>query len=310
MPPKAQPAEVDIDYGDALPEELEPEVAPEPEPEPEVTPEPEPEPEVAPEPEPEVAPEPEPVAKGGIPKHRLDFAQQKRREAEERAALLEAELAKVRNDKPSQESPPEAAFDAQMVELDLKIEQARLDGDARQAAQLLGQQRAMERQRTEWLARQSSSAAAQHATEQSKLDGIITQLEEAFPQFVEGAPEYDKDMVEQVLDLHQAFLAKGDRPSQAMAKASSMVLRLNGLLTDDEVTKDVAAAAKAGAKPTNVTKNVAAAKSQPPTIEKTGLDSDKAGVRRKLDLSKMSIEEFEKLGESDSLARTRGDYDL
>ena len=291
--PQAEP----VDFGD----EIETPAAPE------ATPEPEAEAPATPEPEPEAEPEAAAPPAVGIPKHRFDFAQQKRREAEERAAALEAELARLKASQPAAGPSPQEQFETRLTELDIEIEKARLDGDAKLAAQLVGQQRALERRRTEWLAEQTGETAAQRATEQSKLDSIITQLEETYPQFVEGDPEYNKEMVEQVLDLHSAYLAKGDRPSQAMAKASSLVLRLNGLLTDSEVTTEVA---KAAARTTNVKKNVEAAKKTPPPLDKAGLDSDKAGVKRKLDLSQMSIEEYERLGESRDLAEARGDFDV
>lgn len=300
--PQAEP----VDFGDEIevtPEaEVPAEQAPAAEPDAPVEP-------AAPEPEAPAEPETEAAAKppAGIPKHRFDFAQQKRREAEERAAALEAEIARLKASQPAQGPTPQEQFETRLAELDIEIEKARLDGDAKLAAQLVGQQRNLERRRTEWLAEQTGETAAQRATEQGKLDTIITQLEETYPQFVEGGPEYDKELVEQVLDLHSAFLAKGDRPSQAMAKASSLVLRLNGLLTDDEVTTEVA---KAAARTTNVKKNVAAAQKTPPAIDKAGLDSDKAGVKRKLDLSQMTIEEYERLGESRELAEARGDFDV
>lgn len=247
-----------------------------------------------------------------IPKHRFDYVQTKRREAEERAAALEAELAKFRAQQEQEQKPQGPTYESVLSDLDLQIEQARLDGDAEKAAKLRGEQRKVEAQ---WLAQQTQATSHQTVTQAQEaqvLNELITQLEEAYPQFVEGSEVYDKDLVEEVLELHAAYVAKGKRPSEAMAKASSYVLRANGLLKDDadiEAPEAQEAPKPAAPKKTDVAKNTKAAAAQPPPLEKAGLDSSKAGVTKSVDIMHMSIEEFEKLGEKD-LAKARGDFEL
>ncbi len=322
MPQAARVHDVDdidfskLDFGDAAEESATPETPPEAtEPVAEVLPVAEPEakseePAEQPAVEPEAAQEPEsPVADTAetaptrIPKHRYDFVQAKRREAEERAAALEAELAKLREQQKPQETGP--TFDEILAKYDLDIEQARLDGDAEKAAKLRGEQRRIEMQMLGQQTQVTSQTTVSQAQEQQLLGDVISQLEEAYPQFVEGSPEYDRDLVEEVLDMHSAYVAKGKRPSEAMAKAASYVLRANGLLAD-EVEPPPAPEPKK----TDVKKNVeVAAKQPPPLTGNVGIDSAKAGVTRKMDVMAMTIEDFEKLGEKD-LESLRGDFDF
>jgi hypothetical protein len=60
---------------------------------------------------------------------------------------------------------------------------------------------------------------------------------------------------------------------------------------------------------TDVAKNVAAANAQPPALNKAGMDTDKAGVDKPLDISKMSLSDFEKLSD-EAIAKMRGDFDV
>lgn len=329
MPQAARLSDVDdvdfskLDFGDATEESATPETPPETAkaaPEPMVqTPapvEPEPAAEAVAEPvaEPEVPAEPESApadtAESGttrIPKHRFDFVQAKRREAEERAAALEAELAKLRETQQPEEKGP--SYEDILAKYDLDIEQARLDGDAEKAAKLRGEQRRYEVAMLQQHSQFTSQTTVTQAQEQQLLGEVISQIEEAYPQFVEGSDAYDKDLVEEVLDLHSAYVAKGVRPSQAMAKATSYVLRANGLLEVDGEPQ-TAVPAKPEPKKTDIKKNVETASKQPPPItSNVGLDSTKAGVTKKADIMAMTIEEFEKLGERD-LEAARGDFDF
>lgn len=306
-----------LDFGDDVEDAAAPEEgAAAPEPTPEKAPEPEAEkPAPAAEPEGEAPPEaakPEPESKpdgdaskpsAAIPKHRFDFVQQKRREAEERAAALEAEIAKLRD----QPKEPPKPIDQVLAEMDLEIEKARLDGDAEKAAQLRGEQRRIEMQIVEQRSSQSGEQMVTQAQEMQRLNELIDKLEATYPQFVEGDAAYDKDLVDEVLDLHSAYIAKGMPPSMAMAKASSYVLRANGL--DKPKAEEPPKPEAPPVKKTDVKKNVAAAKAQPPPLESVGFDSAKGGVTKKVDISRMTIEEFEKLGEGD-LAEVRGDFDV
>jgi hypothetical protein len=316
------PDEVDfskLDFGDAAEESGAPEEAPSaPEPVAEVLPVAEPVVEAAVEQPGEVVeqksegePETPPAdtaeaAPTRIPKHRFDFVQAKRREAEERAAALEAELAKLRGQQPPKEEGP--TFEEVMSKYDLDIEQARLDGDAEKAAKLRGEQRRIELNMLGQQTQFTSQTTVAKAQDEQLLGEVITQLEEAYPQFVEGAAEYDKDLVEEVLELHAAYVARGKRPADAMAKAASYVLRANGLMTDEAETPEPPPAPEP--KKTDVTKNVKTAAKQPPPLSgNVGLDSSKAGVTHKMDVMAMKIEDFEKLGEKE-LESLRGDFDF
>lgn len=255
-----------------------------------------------------------------IPKHRLDYIQSKRREAEQRAAELEARLAEweARSQEAARAEAPvrpdmRADLEQRLSELDVKIEEARLDGDTRQVAAMLAEQRKLER---DYLVGDLQPQSQQVNPEQTyaqvrermQFDQLVSGLESAFPQFKEGNPEFDQDLVDEVLDMHAAFAARGSNLVESMVKAANYVLRANGLLTDAQLQQQQAPAAPAPRK-TDVAKNVAAANAQPPALDKAGMDSDKAGVSKPVDITKMSMSEFEKLSD-EALAKMRGDFDV
>ena len=252
-----------------------------------------------------------------IPKHRLDYIQSKRREAEQRAAELEARLADL--EKKSQEAQrvdeaqpdPRANLEARLSELDVKIEEARLDGDTKTVAQMLAEQRRLER---EYLVggqqlqpQVDPEQVYTQVQERQQFDQLVKGLERAFPQFKEGNEAFDQDLVDEVLDMHAAFSARGHNLVDSMVKAANYVLRANGLLVDQpEVQEQAKPQAK---RTTDVAKNVAAANAQPPALNKAGMDTDKAGVDKPLDISKMSLSDFEKLSD-EAIAKMRGDFDV
>ena len=252
-----------------------------------------------------------------IPKHRLDYIQSKRREAEQRAAELEARLADL--EKKSQEAQrvdeaqpdPRANLEARLSDLDVKIEEARLDGDTKTVAQMLAEQRRLER---EYLVggqqlqpQVDPEQVYTQVQERQQFDQLVKGLEHAFPQFKEGTEYFDQDLVDEVLDMHAAFSARGHNLVDSMVKAANYVLRANGLLMDQpEVQEQAKPQAK---RTTDVAKNVAAANAQPPALNKAGMDTDKAGVDKPLDISKMSLSDFEKLSD-EAIAKMRGDFDV
>lgn len=241
-----------------------------------------------------------------IPRSRYNSQRDRRVEAERRAAELEQQLtdALARDDSPTVQDQLRTLRN-DIAGMDKDIEQARADGNVDRVTQLLDRQRNMELQLIASLIPDmdnASARAADRAYEVVKMDEIVTQAEQDYPQFDRDSDKYDEDLNEEALTLFEALTAKGQPASSAMQRAIAYVVTSNGLETS-------ARPAPAARRTTNVEKNLAAAAAQPPEPAGAGMDSSAAGVTKALDVMHMSQEAFEKLGD-DEEARLRGDFDI
>lgn len=257
---------------------------------------------------------------GMIPKHRFDFIQSKRKAAEERARELEARIYELESAtrQPEAATQPDARMDdleAKLGELDQKIEDARLDGDTKAVATMLSEQRRLER---EYLTASQTPEAREvvnpeqvyaQVQERQQFDRLINALESSFPQLKEGEAAFDQDLVDEVLDAHAAFSARGYGITEAMAKAANYVLLANGLIAPNGTEVKAEAPKAVSKRTTDVDRNLEAAAAQPPSIDKAGMDTNKAGVQKTVDIARMSMDDFDKLSE-DALAKIRGDFDV
>lgn len=175
-----------------------------------------------------------------IPKVRFDEARRKDRE---RIKQLEAQLAEggTRQPQPSVQQRT-AAMEEQAAKLMDEYTKALDDGDTKKSATLLLQVRQLDREiaRIEAAARSAHDSAI--AVEQVRLDMLIDQLEEKYPQLREGSDEYDPDLVDEITDLRTAFESRGQASSDALRKAVKYVLRDEGR-SARQVERDVDAAA-------------------------------------------------------------------
>lgn len=256
----------------------------------------------------EKAEKPERPVRGMIPRHRYNFAQEKRRAAEERAQALEAEVAELRA-RTEQASRPSreqliAAVDQRINALDLEIEAARADNDAQRAAALRAEQRNLERQlaRAEMPAPTDPTAATKLAVEHFNTQETIKALEMEYPVLEEGGKEFDAELSEEVMDTFELFLARMPR-AQALQRAAAYVLGAHGIQPRSQQTQ-VRTGREAALK-----KNLAAAAAQPPELNMAGLDSNRAGATRKLDVMAMSVEDFEKIGDRE-MDELLGNFDV
>lgn len=175
-----------------------------------------------------------------IPKARFDDARRKDRE---RIRQLEQQLAEggSRQAQPTAKQRT-AGLEEQAAKLMEEYTKALDDGDTKKSAKLLTDVRALDRE----IARIETATQSAHdsaiAVEQVRLDMLIDQLEEKYPQLREGADEYDPDLVEEITDLRTAFEARGQSSSEALRRAVKYVLRDDERSTR-EVARDVDAAA-------------------------------------------------------------------
>ena len=271
----------ELDRGDEVGEELEDEVEDAP-----VAPEPEPEPEPEPAPEPE--PEPPPKQENRIPKSRFDEVNERRKAAERRAQELETRL--------SQHDPARAAqFDFERAEKDYM--DAVIDGNTDRAMAIRRAIRAAEQAAFTALAEQRANHAREATKAELEFTQTVERLNTRYPVFDPNHPSYNQDMVDEALELHGGFVARGYSPAAAMQKAAQYVARVYGADEPAPKTLDQASRAK---KP-DVTKKLGMAAQQPPKQAGRSAASEDT-----LDLDSMSEEEFDALPAA-TLRRLRGD---
>jgi len=102
--------------------------------------------------------------------------------------------------------------------------------------------------------------------------------------------------VDEVLELKEAFEAKGYTPASALERAVGYV------------RKEESPAGTVDKKKTDVEKNLKDDKKQPADINKAGKDSDKGGAKDVVpDMTNMTDEEIDALPK-ETLRRMRGDF--
>lgn len=248
----------------------------------------------------ETPPEPAPRPKSGgmIPRHRYNYAAQKRHEAEAHARELEQRLQEAEAKLQQQQQPASPQemlprIENRISELDEEIEKARLDGDLAQIRKLRADQRFLERQSV--LIEQQAKAPqvdpqalVRQATETVKVESVIADLESLYPMLEEGNALFNAEMSDEVMDAFEAFVKKMPRP-QALQRAAAYVMAAHGIQPMSNVAR----------RTTDKVKNVKAAAAIPPDLASVGLDTNRGGPSRVADVMKMTQDEFEKLGRAE-----------
>lgn len=266
--------------------------------EPEADLEEEPEAELEEEPE-EPEEEPETSAKKPmVPKSRLDEVLAKQKALQKQ--LDDMKAAQVE----SPDAPSEYAFSEKEVEYQNLL----LDGESQKAAALRAEIRAAERAQLEYELTQKMTQTMTQNQQMTALQQAAADLESGFPVFDQSSDQYNAEYTQEVVDLRDAFIIKGDNAVTALAKAAKFVIREYGLDDSYEPTPALASTNKRAVdevakKRAEVSRKLKAAESQPPEL--SGESSANRGERM-LDISSMSEEEFNALPEA-TIKRLRGD---
>jgi hypothetical protein len=184
-----------------------------------------------------------------------------------------------------------------------KLNEALASGDLDTANKL----HAEERKLTEQVFEMKAQSIAAQQVEQLRYQDYVTKIEEEYPELNEDDGRYSKDLSREVVDLLEAFEARGYRPVDALKRAVGYVFP-DGPTAEQQAAETVDdPGAKRRAK--SLRKNVAAAKKQPPRTKGKGVDSDKAGPRTPLSLIDLDDEAFDELDlDSEEMRKARGDY--
>lgn len=228
-----------------------------------------------------------------------------------RRADLERQLAQYQrgNDVATLNEDITAAEDS-ILKMEQDYNELLSDGELKQASALMTKIRQTERSIVEAKSDMKIAAAESRATERARYNLVLERIETAYPQLNEDHEDFDADLMEDVIDLKDAYQRKGLTPTAAMQKAVDKVIgttnkRQEAVIdTTPRVTpKDVAAERKKAA----VSKTMDAVTRTPPSTARVGLDSNKAGgALTASDVIKLSQDDFRQLPDS-ALAKMRGD---
>lgn len=229
-----------------------------------------------------------------IPKHRYDSAAKRAKAAETELAKTKQQLEQVNSTTTTSGGDPKTVqdFEAKIDELDTKIEEARKDGDADEVVKLVKEQRTYERSMFSQIAKDEATGAGTAAQQAVAFDNLVDKLEQDYPVFNQDSKEFDQELVDEVLEMHEAFVAKGDAPATAMAKAVGYIL-------PEKPTSN--------ARNTDTAKNLKAAQQQAPAMGGAGAGSDAGGDSGDgADVANMTEAEFDALP-AETKKRLRGD---
>ncbi len=185
------------------------------------------------------------------------------------------------------------------------------DGELQKAADKQRQITKTERDMAEAKSDMKIHAAEVRATERARYNIVLERIENAFPSLNPDHEDYDEAAMSEVAELKDAYQLKGLTPTAALQKAVKLIVEPRTTRQEIATTakpnvaeKDVAAERKKDA----ATKTAGAVAKTPPSLTRTGQNSDRLGGGP-LDVAavmKMSQKEFAQLSESD-LAKMRGD---
>lgn len=254
----------------------------------------------APEVEAKKPPEPE-QKKPMVPKARLDEVLAKQK-------ALQKQLDDLMAAKNAAETAPNSYdFAAKEVEYQNMV----LDGQHEKAAALRQEIRQAERAQLEFELTQKMEQKVTQSQQMSALQQAAAELEANFPVFDRSSPEFNEQYTQEVIDLRDAFIVKGENAVSALSKAAKYVLQEYGLV--DTSAPAAPSLSSQSAKPglvdevakkrAEVSRKLKAAESQPP--EMPG-ESSAARGEKALDIMSLTEEEFNALPAA-TLKRLRGD---
>lgn len=243
-----------------------------------------------------------------IPKARFDEAVEKERTrataAEERAKAAEAELARLKDGTADIER-----LDKEIDELEEQLDAAVADGNKDKVRELRKKAREAQERKMDLKADQRARQATALAVAQVNYDSLLGQLERDYPIINPDSEQFDEAVMADVVDLKEAFEAKGLGTVEALKKAANMLLVKMPAKSVETKPDDKAAEAEAKAQERReaaVRKGVETRVKQPAAVGAAGKDSTTAGGSLAQNVGRLSDKDFDDLPE-DKLRKLRGD---
>lgn len=246
---------------------------------------------------------------------------QRQRDAERaRAEALQRELdafkAGQRSAAPKEKRPTEQeTINKDLEALYEQVEDARADGQAKEAAKLQREIDAKNRRLSQIENEEANARRDAAAAEDRIYNGYLDRLEAQFPELVADSDDFDPAKVQRMMRGIERGIRSGQSPSEALAEVADLMLGVD-LTTparkakpakpakDDKAAKekeDKAAKDLADKRRDKVEK----ANRQPADTSRRGADG--AGDDTKIDVNRLSDEDYDRLPES-TKAKMRGDF--
>lgn len=231
-----------------------------------------------------------------IPKKRFDYVNERRKQAER-----ELEELRKKDSQSEKQKDRLGEINNRLAELDGELTQAMVEGDDKKIRAL----RKEERQLSDEVMNVRLETTAQQIKQQARYDAIVEQMEAQYPALNPEHDDYDEDAVSDVLDLRDAFQAKGETPAAALLKAIRWAMPEESAEPEKPSLRREEGKKKKPARSTKTPKkrNAKVRDSQPPST--AGRSSKE--TKDVIDVMNMSEEEFDKLPEK-TLAKLGGDY--
>lgn len=184
-----------------------------------------------------------------------------------------------------------------------------LDGEHEKAAAVMKQIRYGEREIARIENEDKTTRATAQAVEQVRYDAAVARLESTFDVLNPDSDSFNESLVDIVL-AEQERLMRVDRmsPSQALTAAGHKVMKMFDKVAPATSQRGLGEGRPSDAdrKAQQVKKNLETAAAQAPDTKDAGMDSDRSGKAGKIDVTKMSVEEWSALPEA-TKAKLRGD---
>lgn len=230
----------------------------------------------------------------------------------EKRADLERQLAQYqKGDKVADINAEITASETKVLELEKQYADLLTDGENAKAVAVMSEIRKLERQMSETKSDMKIQVAEARATERARYNTALERVENSYPQLNPDHEDYSDETMGEVVELMDAYKLKGLTPTAALQKAVKLIVgaetakqKAATTVKPNVAEKDIAAERKKDA----VDKTVKAVSKTPPSLNRTGLDSDKlgGGADSAAAVMKMSQKEFAQLSDS-ALAKLRGD---
>ena len=224
-----------------------------------------------------------------IPKSRFDEVLAKQKALQKK--LDDALAPKIEDVKEA----PDFDFDAKEVEYQTLV----MEGETEKATKLRSEIRTAEKQQMMFEVQAKMGQTVTQNQEQVDLQTKATQLESIYPELNQADPNFNQDKTNEVLELRDAYMIQGYTGSDALQKSVDLIMgkKESVTTTPDPVVQKIVEKKKIA----NTTKKLETAEKQPPAMK------GKNKVDKKVDINKMSIDEFDALP-AETLRRMRGDF--
>ena len=190
---------------------------------------------------------------------------------------------------------PEFDFDTKEIEYQTLV----MEGESEKATQLRKEIREAEKQQMMFEVQAKMGQTVSQNQEMVDLQTKATQLESMYPELNQANPEFNQDKTNEVLELRDAYMTQGYMGADALDKAVKLLMGTPATQAQkaDPVQEKIVEKKKIA----NTTKKVQASEKQPPAMK------GKNKVEKKVDINKMSVDEFAALPD-ETLRRMRGDF--